>query len=113
MDANKGEWGRVAGLCLILILLLAVPAAASSLRSLTGEGERRPEIDVSGRVAQGSQEFPTPMLREQEAGPATDSGGLLAFECLGTVSRASIDNNFARLMQQAREQCGNRAESRH
>jgi hypothetical protein len=107
----QGIWKRgvtVAAIALSLGLVLMAITAAAPPKATMGNLEQQAEQTQGsfGRAERGSREFPTPDTPTLTFGPSTDSGGLSSFECLGTVSHASIDNNFTRLMEQARRKCG-------
>jgi hypothetical protein len=111
MDVTRGQRGRVLGLALTLMLLIALPAAASSLRSGRGDVAGRTVLEVMGRAERSSREFPTPGPPGLQHAPSTASGGLSVFECLGTVSHASIDNNFTAVFERALRECRDGAQS--
>ncbi|HEY3212681.1 MAG TPA: hypothetical protein VGL16_05685 [Actinomycetota bacterium] len=95
---------RAASLVLLLRLILVVLIAATLPKGTAGLVERqvteRTTYGPSGRAERGSTEFPTPGTPTLIPGPATSSGGMY-IKGLGTVSHASTDNNFVRLIEQA------------
>ena len=112
----RETWKRrvsIAGIGLTLGLVLVVATAAGPSNGTTGPTERETTeqraYDDMGRSARGSREFPslgTPApTRAGQGGDGfvrgTASGGAY-IPGLGTVSHASIDNNWARLRDQAR-----------
>jgi hypothetical protein len=108
----RGTWklrASVAGAGLALVAFAIVPTVAP-LSKQAGDVAGRQETLVNATHESGSWSATPTGLGEGDDrlrfGPSSDSGGLSLFGCLGTVSHASIDNNFARLMEQARERCG-------
>jgi hypothetical protein len=113
MHSTQGGRVTVGGLGLILGVLLVVIMAAvppkGTADPIGRQTSGRTAYDDMGRAARGSREFPTTgtsiltRVGEEDgvSGPGTGSGGAY-IQGLGTVSHASIDNNFARLMDQAR-----------
>ena len=103
---------------LALGLILVVPIAAAPLSTGKPEVGERQTAERSacydmGRAERGSREFPTPGTPmstslgqgDNTLGPGTESGGAYV-PGFGTVSHASIDNNFDRLTDQARTSTG-------
>ena len=108
MQKNWRRGATVAAIALSLGLVLMVVTAAAPPKLTTSALEREGQQATQGsfgRAERGSREFPTRGTSGVTFGPSTASGGAY-IECLGTVSHASIDNNFARLMDEARKRCG-------
>ena len=106
----RGKWTRrtmAAAIALSLGFMLLVMTAAAPPKPTTDVLERQAQQtqDSFARAQRGSRESPTRGTSGLTFGPSTASGGAY-IECLGTVSHASIDNNFARLMDEARKRCG-------
>lgn len=112
----RDNWKRrlsIVGIGLTLGLFLIVATAAGPSKGTADPVERetteQTAYDDIGRAARGSREFPalgTPQpTRAGQGGDdfihGTASGGAY-IPGLGTVSHASIDNNWARLEDQAR-----------
>ena len=97
--ATVGGLGLALGLLLVVIMAAAPPkGTADPIERQTTE---LTAYDDMGRAARGSREFPTPGTQTLTFGPSTDSGGVY-IKGLGTVSHASIDNYFGRVMDQVR-----------
>src|SRR5262245_63638901 len=99
MKGTWRQWALIAVLGLALGLGVAAPTMGAPPKGSTGLVERRRAADMMGRAERGSREFPTPGMpfpNLVSQGVGTASGGAY-IQGLGTVSHASIDNNWARL----------------
>jgi hypothetical protein len=108
----RGTWRRratAAGVGLALGLFAIVPTIAAPSKE-AGDVDGRQQTHLIGANEGGSQPTTPSGLGEGDddlrLDPSSDSRGKSILECLGTVSHASIDNNFIRLKEQARELCG-------
>jgi hypothetical protein len=112
MQPKGMQHASVAAIALSLGLVLMVVTAAAAKQTSVAGRQTAPSTarGAFGRAERGSREFPTPDTSTLHFASSTDSGGAY-IEGLGTVSHASIDNNFVGLMDQARAQSGPRTGS--
>lgn len=93
------------GLVVMAVTASAPPDRTAGVHERQARRETQHSLELTERSSPG---FPPTGPRDinfSTEGFSTESGGLSVFECLGTVSHASIDNNFARLMDEAKRLC--------